>query len=245
MTDPNGSSAKVPPFIPSEPPIHPRKNGKTRRVSERGLLSLVTTFISVFSLAIMMAGWLKLTLDVFEMGLTKSLEQGLWTKAIALGVAFLFGWFTAVISIRSLGNLVLPLIISALTWLVLAGIAALYIAILKKLYDQGYTPERFWGYLLMMGTAILVLVGLHLIIEGHDLRYHAIPLLVIGMGQLFILVYRYVFVAATKNDMLRFDILFFVFMLTVSVLMVAHIGLLGPLRNLITKVFDSRLHIKQ
>jgi hypothetical protein len=116
MTDPQNIS----PIKSPEPPTHPKPNGKRTRVSERGLLSLVTTFISVFSLLVMMAGWLKLTLDIFEVGLTVAMEQGLWSKIIALGLAFLFGWLAAVLSIRVFGNLVLPMIISGLVWIVLA-----------------------------------------------------------------------------------------------------------------------------
>jgi hypothetical protein len=241
MTDPNSSPQKVPPFLPLEPPIHPRPNGKPKRVSERGLLSLVTTVISVFSLLVMMTGWLKLTLDIFDLGLTKVIQDGLWSKVIALALAFLFGWLAAVLSIRTFGNLVLPLIISGLTWIVLAGIAALYIAILSRLFDQGYATERFWGYMLMMGSGVLVLVGLHLIPEGHDLRPHAIPLLVIAMGQLFVIVYRYVFTTGANSKLLIYDILFFVTMITVSSFMVAHVGILAPIRRLISKLFDHNL----
>lgn len=242
MTDTNGSSQKVPPFLPPEPPTHPKANGKRKRVSERGMLSLVTTVISVFSLLVMMTGWLKLTLDIFSSGLTAALEAGLWSKVIALALAFLFGWLAAVLSIRVFNNLVLPLIISGLIWIVLGGIAALYIAIVSRLFDQGYSPERFWGYILMMASGVLVLVGLHLILEGHDLRPHAIPLLVIAMGQLFVLVYRYVFTTNAKPEMLIYDILFFIAMITVSGFMVAHVGILSPFRRMISKLFDQNSH---
>jgi len=241
MTDPNNTTPKVPPFHSPEPPT-PRANGKKKRVSERGLLSLVTTVISVFSLLVMMTGWLKLTLDIFDQGLTAVLETGLWSKVIVLAVAFLFGWLAAVLSIRVFGNLVLPLIISGLAWIVLAGVAALYIAILSRLYAQGYTTERFLGYLLMMASGVVVLIGLHLIIEDHDLRPHAVPLLVIAMGQLFMIVYRYVFTLDVKPALLINDIVFFAGMLTISGLMVAHVGILSPIRKFISRVFDHNGH---
>lgn len=242
MTEPsNNTSPKVPPFLPPEPPTHPRPNGKNKRVSQRGLLSLAMTVISVFSLLVMMTGWLKLSLDIFDLGLTAMLD-GIWAKIIALALAFLFGWLTAVLSIRVFGNLVLPMIISGLAWVVLAGVSILYIAIISRLYVQAYTNERFVGYMLMMAAGILVLVGLHLIDDDHDLRPHAVPLLVIAMGQLFVIVYRYVFTTDANSALLINDILFFVAMIVTAGLMVAHVGILAPVRNLITRLFDQNSH---
>lgn len=54
-----------------------------------------------------------------------------------------FCWLTAVISIRIFCNLVLPLIISSLTWIVLAGIAALYIATSAACTPRGIAPNGF------------------------------------------------------------------------------------------------------
>ena len=210
------------------------------RVSERGLFRLVLTVISVFSLLVMMTGWLKLTLDIFDLGLTAVLETGFWSKVITLGLAFLFGWLTAVLSIRVYNNLVLPLIISGLIWIVLAGVGFLYVAIISRLFKQEYTNERFVGYMLMMAAGVLVLVGLHLILDGHDLRPHAIPLLVIAMGQLFVIVYRYIFTTDVRSVLLINDILFFVAMITISGLMVAHVGILTPARRFISKLFDPQ-----
>jgi hypothetical protein len=81
------------------------------------------------------------------------------------------------------------------------------------------------------------MVGLHLIIEGHDLRPFAIPLLIISMIHLALIVFRYVFTVANPGYLWT-DLLFFVVMGSFGYLMLAHIGLLSPLRTQLTHYFD-------
>jgi hypothetical protein len=236
---PNPSS-KVPPFLPPDPSINPGKIGRQGHVSQRGLLSLMTMVISSFTLLFMMAGWLKVTWDIFNLGLLN--VHGLLAKGITLALTFLFGWIMGILSIRVFSNLILPIIIKIMAWVVLAGISVLYIAIIQRLYKQGYDLPHFLAYLLMMGAGLVVLVGLHLILDGHDLRPYAIPLLIIAMGQLFVIVFRYVFTTDAKEAFLIYDIIFFAIMTTVSALMLAHRGMLNPLRHLITRFFDQNSH---
>lgn len=91
----------------------------------------------------------------------------------------------------------------------------------------------------MMASGVLVLIGMDFILEKHDLRPHAVPFLVIAMGQLFALFYRYVFTPNAKSGYLIYDIRFFVAMIPVSGLQIAHVGILSPLQRLISKLFDQ------
>jgi hypothetical protein len=106
------------------------------------------------------------------------------------------------------------------------------------LYDQTYTWLRFWAYLVIVVSALGAMVGLHLIVEDHDLRPLAIPLLVISMIHLGLIVFRYVFTVA-NSDYLFTDLIFFLTMAGFGYLMLAHIGLLTPLRTQLTNYFDK------
>jgi hypothetical protein len=87
---------------------------------------------------------------------------------------------------------------------------------------------------------LFVLICLHLLIEGHDLRPFAIPLLIISVLQLFVIVFRYVF-DVVSNDWLVFaDLTIFVVMISISALMLMHVGILSPLRYFIDDLFSER-----
>jgi len=156
---------------------------------------------------------------------------------LVIGLAYGVGWITAMVAIRVYGNLVLPFIINYLIWGCLIGVCALYVLILQRLYDQAYNMLRFWAYLIIMVSALGALVGLHLIVEDHDLRPLAIPLLVISMIHLGLIVFRYVFTVANSAYLVT-DLIFFGAMGSFGYLMLAHLGLLAPLRNQLTYYFD-------
>jgi len=82
------------------------------------------------------------------------------------------------------------------------------------------------------------MVGLHLIIEDHDLRPFSVPLLFINMIQLGLIVHRYVFKPLETPGYLWKDLLFFFGMSAFSIFTLAHIGLLSPLRTQLTNYFD-------
>ncbi|HKI53303.1 MAG TPA: hypothetical protein VJ987_04200, partial [Anaerolineales bacterium] len=93
--------------------------------------------------------------------------------------------------------------------------------------------------LIVMAGGLTALVGLHLIVEDHDLRPFSIPLLIISLIQLGMIVYRYVFdVEGLKPGFLWKDLVFFAAMIIVSIMMLAHVGLLDPLRTKFTNYFD-------
>ena len=220
---------------PKGPFTMPSRNGN--KLSQRGLFSILMLFASVGALGFALLGGAKLVLDIFSAGLMNSLN-GLSTKALVVGLAHAVGWLTAMVAIRVYGNLVLHFVIKFFTWGCLIGVCALYVLILQKLYDQAYDWTHYWAYLIIVATGLGAMVGLHLIIEGHDLRPFSIPLLIISMIQLGLIVFRYVFTTDADPGYLWGDFLFFISMGAVSFLMLAHIGLLEPLREQLTNFFD-------
>ena len=206
-------------------------------VSQRGLLSISMLLFSVGGLAIAFLAGAKLVYDIFDVGLMNSLD-GLVIKVIVVGLAYLVGWATSMLAIRVYGNLVLPFIINIFIWGCLIAICSLYILILQRLYNQQYDLSRFIAYTLIMAAAVLGMVGLHLILEGHDLRPLSIPLLIINLIQLGLIVLRYVFTPDAKPNYLINDLIFFAGMAAFSIFMLAHIGLLRPLRRRLTNYFD-------
>jgi hypothetical protein len=206
------------------------------RPSQRGMLSILMLLASVGALGFALLGGARLILDILGAGLENSLPT-LPPKALVIGLAYGVGWVTAMIAIRVYGNLVLPFIINFLIWGCLIGVCALYVLVLYRMYDQTYNLLRFWAYLIIVASGLGAMVGLHLIVEDHDLRPLSIPLLVISMIHLGLIVFRYVFTVANPGYLWT-DLLFFLAMAAFGYLMLAHIGLLSPLRTQLTHYFD-------
>lgn len=206
------------------------------RVSQRGMLSILMLLGSVGALGIafVSGGWL--VLDILGTGLELSLPT-LPAKALVIGLAYFIGWVTAMVAIRVYGNLVLPFIIYYLIWGCLIAVCALYVLILQRMYDQTYTLLKFTAYLMIMAAGLSAIVGLHLIVENHDLRPLSIPLLVISLIHLALIVFRYVFTPANQAYVWT-DLIFFFMMAVFGFLMLARLGLLTPLRNQLTYYFD-------
>jgi hypothetical protein len=213
-----------------------KKERTSKGVDTRGMLSIATMLVSLSALTVSMGGAAKLVFDIFDDGLADSLE-GIQVKVIVLGLAFFFGWGIGLVSIRGFGNLVYPLIVKMYAWLTLTAVSILYIKVIQKLYLQKYDGMHFWAYLLILLGGLLVLIFLHLLVEGHDLRPFAIPLLIIGVLQLFVIVARYVFAANPNGWMLFADFTIFTMMISISALMLSHIGILSPIRDWIGELF--------
>jgi hypothetical protein len=205
------------------------------------MLSILMLMASLGALSIALIAGARLVFDILGTGLENSLPT-IPTKALVIAVAYGVGWITAMVAIRVYGNLVLPFIINIMIWGCLIGICALYVLILQRMYDQTYTLLKFFAYLTIMVAGLGAMVGLHLIIEDHDLRPLAIPLLVICMINLALIVFRYVFTVANP-DYLWTDLLFFLAMGTFGYLMLAHMGLLTPLRTQLTNYFDRNSRV--
>jgi hypothetical protein len=219
----------------NHPPSQPR-NGHNhgRRVSQRGLLSIAMLLVSLSALGFAMLGGTKVVFDILG---DNQNSTGMTSKILVIGLAYVVGWFTAMVATRVYGNLVLPMLIKWLTWACLAAVCFLYVETLQRLYLQQYGIEKFFKYLMVMAAGLGAMVGLHLIIEDHDLRPFSIPLLIISMIQLGLIVFRYVFTMANPAY-LWLDLVFFFGMTAFSILMLAHLGLLEPLRTQFTNYFD-------
>lgn len=231
MTVPKDKLPHVAPF--KDRATQPRKSG----VDTRGMLSIVTMLVSLAALTIAMLGAGKLVFSVFDDGLANSLD-GLFVKLVVLGIAFFFGWGVGVASIRGFGNLVYPMVVNLYAWVSLVAICILYIKVIQKLFMQKYDALHFWAYLIVLLGGVFVLICLHLLVEGHDLRPFAIPLLIISVIQLFVIVYRYVFTTDANTMMVISDFTIFLVMISIAALMLMHIGILSPLRNRLDDTFS-------
>jgi hypothetical protein len=207
-------------------------------ISQRGLLSLLMLLLGIGGLTFSLLGGARLILDIFSVGILNSLN-GMATKVIVIGLAYTVGWLSAMVAIRVFGNLVLPVIINIFIWGCLIGVCSLYVLILQRLYMQAYGDLQFWAYLLTVVAGLGAMVGLHLIIEDHDLRPFAVPLLIINLIQLGLIVFRYVFTTGGNPAYLLNDIFFFLAMSAFSIFMLVHIGLLAPIRVQLTNYFDK------
>lgn len=231
MSTPKDPLPKVPPFIE-------RKTAPLRKtVDTRGLLSVAMMIASLSALSVSMGGAAILVFAIFDDGLANSLD-GLLVKVIILGLAFIFGWGAGLVSIRGFGNLIYPIIIKIYAWGSLMAICILYIKVIAKLLLQKYDTIHFWAYLVMLLGGLFVLISLHLLIEDHDLRPFAIPLLIVSVLQLFLTVFRHVLATKPNGWMLARDITIFLMMISISSLMLMHIGILSPIRDQIGGLFS-------
>lgn len=231
MTTPQKSMPKVPPFVARK-----LESARNNAVDTRGMLSISTMFVSMAALSVSMFGATRLVFDIFDDGLVTALD-GIFVKMIVLGLSFFFGWVIGLVSIRGFGNLVYPIIIKIYAWVCLSAVSFLYIKVIQKLYIQKYDGMHFWAYLVILLGGLFVLICLHLLIENHDLRPFAIPLLVISVLQLVVIVSRYVFAEDPNGLMLFGDFTIFIVMISISALMLMHIGILSPLRDQIGSLF--------
>jgi len=219
----------------STSPSPTQAHGKNGNLSQRGMLSIVMLLVSVGTLGIAMLGGAKMAYDIF--GPEKETQVGMFSAVVVLAVAYGVGWLTAMVAIRVYGNLILPIIINWLTWACLAGICFLYVEIMDRLYKQEYEFLSFIKYVVVMAAGLIAMVGLHLIIEDHNLRPFSIPLVISSMIQLGLIVNRYVFVGG-KAIYLPGDLFFLFGMSVFSIFALAHFGILEPLRKNLTNYFD-------
>lgn len=222
----------------NHPPTQPPRNG--HKVSQRGLLSIAMLILSMGAFGIAAVSGAKMVFDVLGNHSNASVVVVI-AQIIVIGLAYAVGWITALVAIRVYGNLILPMLINWCTWGCLLAVCYLYLAVLKRMYAQPDELGRFIKYLMVLGGGLGALIGLHLIVEDHDLRPFSVPLLLISLSQLGMIVFRYVFdTADVKAGFLWKDLVLFFMMAIVSVSMLAHWGMLEPLRGQLTNRFDRR-----
>lgn len=198
----------------------------------------MSLLISLLSLGLSMASGAWVALGILTEGLGN--QVGMSTRILVVGLAYGIGWFVSLFGIRILGNLILPIFIKVYTWITLVGICVLQIAIIAKLFNHAYTFTKFNLYMLMMGASLVALIGLHLILEKHNLIPFSFPILAISLSHLILIVIHYVFVPL-EPDKYRYiwgDAVFFLFTAVVSILMLAHFGLLNRFRKRIDRMFS-------
>lgn len=167
-------------------------------------------------------------------------SDNVFYKVIIVGLTYLIGWVFSAFGIRILRNLLLPFVTEVYTWIAVGGIIILQILIMSKLYRQEYQFSNYFKYLLLFGAGMLALVGLHLILERHSLRPFGVLILLTSLGHLYSIVYHYIFDGTVVYAKLWGDLIFFFVTFSVSLLMLAHFGLLNRMRRLIDRMFDPK-----
>jgi hypothetical protein len=229
----------------SPPQLKPleRKTRPPRRgaVNTGGMISLATMFVSLATMSIAMGGGLILIFDILDKGLDENMST-IPVKLIVLGFAFLFGWGIGLVSIRAFRNRVYPAVVKLYAWGCVAAAGVLYIKVIQKLYEQDYDNSKLGMYVMMLVGVMFILLCLHLLLEEHDPRPLAIPLLIVSIVHVFVIVYHYVFdLEPGKEVLMRFvlgDFMILFLMITIPALILINGNILTPVRETISGIFS-------
>ncbi len=255
MNNPNDEYPKTPPFVFREspdrggnhatnPPAQPPKmNGQFAHPSNKGMVNVAAFLISSLSMGIGLlgGGWVGLGVLLNGVG-----DLGaLLAKLLAAGLAYGVGWGIGLFGIRMLENKWLPVAMKVYAWIILAGLAVLQIAIISRLFEQVYTPLKFLKYVILFCAALVALVGVHLIIEKHDLVPFSFPILIISLFHLYFIVFHYIFLASVQVRKFNYeyvigDAAFFLLTSILGALMLAHLGILSSIRNKLDQFFKEK-----
>ncbi len=230
----NSDPGSVPPFI--EPPSESQERA-------RRMMSMVTMIVGLGALTIAMLAGGKLLLEILSEGLSSNLNT-VGAKLLWVAIPFAVGWMASLISIRGTNNLVLPLIIRYYIGLTVLGIALLYARVIQKLFLESFSSSHYLRYSIVFVAAFSALIGLHLLIEDHDLRPFSVPLLAMSLIHLVVAVSHYVFLDGDPVFAMG-DLFYFLSMLTIVMLMALHLGILNPFRNSIDQIFRDNEEIIQ
>lgn len=233
MTTPRDSLPKTSPLVQKKKP--PARKG----VDTRGMLSIATMLVSLAAISIALFGGAKLIYDILEAGLDEA--DNIPTKLLVMAFPFVFGWIVGLVSIRGFGNQIYPIIIKIYTWGCLIATGFLYFKVISKLLVINYNGLKLGTYIVMLLGVLFVLFCLHLLVDGHDLRPYAIPLLVISVVHLFVIVYHYIIMEAPGGfSEAMSDFLVFLLMITISGLMLLHMGIFTRVRETIGDLFAEK-----
>ncbi len=202
-------------------------------------MSAAILLISSLSLGIALMSGAWIGIGILQDGLSE--QEGLVARITATGLSYLVGWLVGLFGIRKLNTRILPDVIRVYAWLTLTGICVMQIAILSKLFKQQYDPVKFILYLILFSAGMFALIGLHLLIEGHNLIPFSFPILLISLSHLYLIVFHYVFIPGeiVDYDYLWGDAIFFAVTAVVGALMLAHLGMLSSFRNRIEKISEN------
>lgn len=227
----------------AHPTPRPRVNGRPIHPSNKGMMNVAVFLISSLSMGIGLVGGGWIGLSVLLSGVDDF--GALFAGLLAAGLAYGVGWGIGLFGVRLLGNMILPIAMKAYAWIILIGLAALQIAIISRLFEHGYTPLKFLKYVILFCTALIALIGVHLIIEDHDLVPFSFPILIISLFHLYFIVFHYIFFPNVQSDKFSYgyvigDALFFLLTSILGALMLAHLGLLSAIRNKIDQFFKEK-----
>ena len=246
---PKNNLPKVPPFIipgasnqyEEKPPPQaahvvqaPKSTANNdKQAAQQGMFGSLILLISVISLGVAMisGAWFAYSVLILDS------KDNLLFKVIVVGLAYLIGWIFSAFGVRALGNFWLPFVIHLYSWVVLGGIILLQILIMSRLYQQEYHLSNYVKYLSLFGAGMIALVGLHLLLVEHDLKLFGILILLTSLGHFYLIVYHYVFATDVIYELVWGDLIFFFVTTTVSLLMLAHFGMLKGLRNFMDRTF--------
>ena len=216
------------------PPRPPVKNNK--HLYRLGIYSSLALLIGVTSMgvALISGAWFAYSV------LALDLKNDILSKVIVVSLAYLVGWIFCAFGVRILGNFWLPYALQIYAWGALGGILILQISIMSRLYQQAYHFSNFVKYLSLFGAGMIALVGLHLILERHSLRPFGVLILLTSLGHLYSIVYHYILTGTANYEKLWGDLAFFFVTFFLSLLMLAHFGLLNRTRRLIDRMFDPK-----
>ncbi|MBI5933770.1 MAG: hypothetical protein HY867_08685 [Chloroflexi bacterium] len=255
MNTPNDEYPKTPPFVFREssdrggnhatnpPAQQPKMNGQSIHPSNKGMVSVAVFLISSLSMGIALLGGGWVGLDVLLNGVGDL--GALLSELLAAGLAYGVGWGIGLFGVRMLENKWLPLVMKAYAWVILAGLAVLQIAIISRLFEQEYTLLKFLKYVILFCAALVALVGVHLIVEKHDLVPFSFPILIISLFHLYFIVFHYIFLASAQAGEFHYgyvlgDTVFFLLTSALGALMLAHLGLLSGIRNKLDQFFKEK-----
>ena len=172
--------------VVGQPVVRSRMNNRPIHPSNKGMMSVAVFLISSLSLGIGLSGGAWLGYDVLQDGADD--PGALFAGLVAAGLAYGVGWLVGLFGVRMLGNLILPFAMKLYAWIILAGLAALQIAIIFKLFAQVYEIPNFLKYVTLFVAGLVALIGVHLIIEDHDLVPFSFPILIISLFHLYFIV---------------------------------------------------------
>jgi hypothetical protein len=221
--------------LPTEKPIQPDEG--LMKSADRSTMSQSTMIFGLAALSLSILGGTFIMLDVFQHGLTDNLLTAL-VKVIPVTLAYIVGWSLCLLSMRSFGNLVLPILIKYYLWITLAGLVIVYLKIMQKLFEQTYDLFHFFSYNVVLAAWLTGLIGLHLLLDQQSLRRYSIPIIMASTWHLVLMVIRFVVIEQNNPVYLFGDLYFFIIMFGLAVLMLAHLGILDPLRGVVNALFQ-------
>jgi hypothetical protein len=204
--------------------------------ADRSTMSQSTMIFGLVALSLYILGASFLVFDAFQNGLPDNLLNSV-VKIAPVTLAYLVGWSLCLLSIRSFSNLVLPLLIKYYSWIMLTGLVIIYLKIMQNLFEQNYDFSYFLSYNIILASWLAGLIGLNLLLEEQNFRRSSIPIIMANIWHLLLMVIHFVVLDQGNPIYLFGDLYFFIVMFGLAALMLAHLGVLNPVRVIVVTIF--------